>query len=825
MDTRPYYRRRKPTPQDPSKFAIDRIDLSSCHLDPYPQPDVSGTLPDSRPLANSLFDARAAAAVRASVGDPRNVKNGTNPLLENHDYGIAGHTWILRPTCLAAMAYEDYFSGDAPYLRTMVSEAIMAASPGLCGTNGDYDMIQMFLLPLAYVYYDFLTPPAQEHLITQLLAGGLIRRPSEDDAFTSGIVPNDWARAGYVSVPGVNLQDIPETENHVLMIATARYLTNQLLFPRDPRIIHDNRRNAGDDNPSCMGQILFLLRNKLRDDFAEYNAKNYQEESRHALLNLYSYAYDAEVRLAAGMVLDYVSAHIAVSSCDLRRMVPFRRRNEGWNVNQLYEPSGKPTGFMDVSLLESSLPAGGADPMPAHFGLHAGNTRAYQFADNTLWACTSNDTERHCPARPWNWAITSNFGSELVLEAVCDHRLAPSVHDLFVNDLHRRFYQRLHRYSMMGEPGQQRNCDNLEIYAGSPSYLISAGGRPAVWIIPGREVLGYDIHFDDQNLGVAVPISFMPTSGKTYNTIDVIQIMHFSAAPTDENGISGTGQGGTENYGVAPDFACGVGAHFPASSGIPESGDGVFFAEHRPTATELAGYYLAVHRLRDFVVLEAFDIWRHPEVSFEDFKSRVLANNPSGVTLVSNQPSVYTTYFGNRVHFVIWNNLELDNHIVGSKILSIEYAAGDPADTLADAGNDTGPFPLQEVDAPGHFLSGNILRYPRDGFVEIHNPSLGTTLTLDWSDPDIPNPKLVRISENGDVQIADVVHEVWVDFDWTGPNAGDFCQPFNTLEGALNAVAEGGVIRIMAGAKQERLTIHKRVRLTAAGGAATLRSH
>jgi hypothetical protein len=225
--------------------------------------------------------------------------------------------------------------------------------------------------------------------------------------------------------------------------------------------------------------------------------------------------------------------------------------------------------------------------------------------------------------------------------------------------------------------------------------------------------------------------------------------------------------------------------------------------------TELAGYYLAVHRQQDFVVLEAFDTWRHSEVSFATFKSRVLANNPS-VTLKSNQESVYTTYFGNRIRYVIWNNLERDDHIVGSKILSIEYAAGDPADTLVDAGNDTNPF-----------LSGNILRSPREAVVEIHNPSLGTTLTLDWHDPH----HLIRTSETGEVQQAGAGYEVWVDFAWTGPSEGDFYRPFNTLEGALNAAADGGVIRIMAGAKRERLTIHKRVRLTAAGGAVTLRSH
>ena len=234
----------------------------------------------------------------------------------------------------------------------------------------------------------------------------------------------------------------------------------------------------------------------------------------------------------------------------------------------------------------------------------------------------------------------------------------------------------------------------------------------------------------------------------------------------------------------------------------------MFFAEHRPIPTELAGYYLAVHRWRDFVLLEAFDTWRHPEVSFDTFKARVLLNNPT-VKPESGQPSVYTTYSGNRINYVIWENLEHDDHYIGSKILSIEYAAGDPTDTLVDAGNDTAPF-----------LSGNILRSPREAVVEIHNPSLGTTLTLDWSDPH----HLIRTSETGEVQQAGPGYEVWVDFAWTGPSEGDFYRPFNTLEGALDAAVDGGVIRIMAGAKRERLTIHKRVRITAAGGAVALRA-
>jgi hypothetical protein len=337
----------------------------------------------------------------------------------------------------------------------------------------------------------------------------------------------------------------------------------------------------------------------------------------------------------------------------------------------------------------------------------------------------------------------------------------------------------------------------------------------------------------------------------------LIQILQVSATPAPENGISYADHGATENYGVAPDFACGVGIHLPVWTGIPSASDGLFFVNQRarivPSITlratfELAefapqegvrslakqygfpasfsmralidavnesgtghppGFYLAVHRWGDFVVLEAFDTWRHPELSYEDFQARVKSNSPSSAP-VSGQEAVYSTFFGNRIHYVIWKNIEVDNHVRGSKILWIEYGAGDSMDTLVDAGNDTDPF-----------LSGTILKSPRDGMVETHNPSLGTTLTLDWSDAQ----RLVRISETGEVQQAGNGAEVWVDFDWNGPMEGDFYRPFSKLEDALNAVKDSGVIRIMTGSRKERLTIHKRVKLMAVGGATVLRSH
>jgi hypothetical protein len=771
-----------PTAQDPKAFGSASVDISRVHLPPYPQPDSSGGLPDMRSAANGLFDARAAAAVMADAHD---ILNNPKLLLETKSYDTP--IQILTPRCLAAMAYLDYFQSDkdtGSKLREAVSQAIMTAVPGWCGTfgpgvtgavsaasnppEGNYDITQMKLLPLAYCFYDDLAPPAAERLVTTLLARGAIQRPGDDLTFTSGVTPNDWSRAGVLSPVGVHV-DIPETENHVLMIGTARYLTNQLLYQRTRDGSFDNRRNGNPDDsrPTCMDQLLNLLRNYLRNDFAEYNAKPYQEETRDALLNLCTFAYDAEVRLAAQMTLDYISAHIAVSSIDLRRIVPFRRRNEDKYVVQL---AGYP-GVMGVPLLDGP----GADPITTQFALLAGNTRAYRTYSN--------------------WSIGGGFAAELVQGALSSYRLPPSIHDLFINDLHRRYFQRLHRKVDLAEPGQQRNCENKEIYAGSPSYLITAGGKPATYVIPGFMGFGYK----SNNLGVAVPTSFIPTgngAGAIVNSGDpaeMIQISRFSDVPN--NGPDHPG--GSENYGVAPDFLCGVKYYFPAWTGVPKDSDGVYFypTSGAVDSAEPARFYLAVIKSGDFVVIEAFDAWRHPEVSLDEFRTHVQANNPS-VQFASGKAMTYTTYFGNRIQYIIWNNGEFDGHTVGSKILSIDYGNGNPDDTLAAAGND---------NDPSKFLSGTVLESTSEFAMVIRNAALGSALVLDWNEAS----QLVRTGENGEVHragrnAAGQHFEVWVDFAWTGPAEGDFFHPFNSLASAVKGVADGGVIKILPGSTRER---------------------
>ena len=809
------------------------------------------------------FDARAAAAI-LEAADPTSKLGATGndllkTFLEESKYSAVPKFYTLAPTSLAMMAYADFFPNDiasyrstqrtGDYLRNLVNLGIMNASPGYCGTfgpgvddqvsllfnqlsqnpsEGNYDMNQTHLIPLAYGYYDYLDSESREHLIGRLLAGGIIHRPNESDITTSGPLPDDWERAGYIAltaelegiiaglaglaaglgplggllgIGGIgSVKDIGETENHIISMLSARYLTNQLLYQRDPKPDYDNRRNAKNGGPTCMSLVLAQLRNILRCDFSEYNAKSYQEETRWPIRNLATYAYDHEVRLAARMVLDYVSAHIAVSSNDLRRIVPFRRRNQGENVRQV-KVNGK--DVMYVGLVEWQW---GADPLAQYFAMQAGNVRVYQTPNPSA---TDRDKPadpiKNSPVRPWSSGIAVD-GTDATKEVLSAYRLPLPIHDLFVNDLHRRFYQRLHR-TPQDEAEKSRNCDNFELYASSPSYLITAGGQPAKYAIDSS--VGPIKIDSSQQAGVAMPTTFMPTGHSLNTAADLIQFSHFSA----DFDYGGNGIPEYLNYGVAPDFACGHDLYVPlwlllrAKNGQipPLNVSGWHFIDFGSDGTS-AGFYLAIYTDGDFALLEAFDTWLHPGVSFEDFQGKVRGNN-AGIDLhaldgagnqATDQGDVYETYYGTVIEFSIWldhTGFKHPDSKAGATIKSIEYSKTQhPTDALGDAGNVAGPF-----------LNGTILNsHPEpEVVVEISNPFYGpldSKIILDMTDQAHPR----RTSETGEVEQAGHNNEVWVNFGWTGPTEGDFFHPFNTLTTAVNAVADGGVVKIVPGWTAER---------------------
>jgi hypothetical protein len=386
-----------------------------------------------------------------------------------------------------------------------------------------------------------------------------------------------------------------------------------------------------------------------------------------------------------------------------------------------------------------------------------------------------------CPVRPWEWAINHD-GVELTVDALTDYRLPPSIHDLIVNDRHRRFYQKLHRVNRPEEAGGHRNCDSWEMNAGSPSYLITAGGTPCDYAIDPR-FAGVTMKAEDnrQQKGFAVTTSFMPTGRSAGLAIhDASDLIQFSNASEDREGVA--------NYGVAPDLAFGHAMYLPrwvtdVTGPLPDRG---FVFVDKGSASG-PGFYLAIYHEHGFGLLEAFDTWLHPGVSFEQFKQGVHARN-GAFRLQDDVETEYTTHNGNRVRLVVWHDgqrLSVEN---GAQVLGIAYGDGDPNDRIGDAGNVT-----------DQVLNGTILNSPREAVVEIRNPALGTTIVLDLNDKWKPR----RTAEDGRVEEGGGNHEVWVDFDWVHQSEGDFYRPYKTLTSAAGGVARGGVVKITPGSIRE----------------------
>lgn len=288
--TKPYYHRRRP--RNSLRESDLRTDGRYVDFSRIRFPGFAAA--DGVAVANGELDNRGAAVIAASAGlgdvdetgKPR-LRPGS-PIIWDSDnenakpkdpftdydlsevkrYAPRRAHHLLLSKCLPVMAYQDYFP-ETPhtFLRSLVSTTISTTSTGYCGSlgfnadgtldlflkpdEGNYDMNQQRLIPIAYGYYDELTPGAREHLIGTSLAGGRIHRFNRPELRTSGRLPNDWARAGFISPFGAH-KDVGETENHILMMLTTRYLSNQLLFQRDHDEAHDNRRNDGRDYPSTL---------------------------------------------------------------------------------------------------------------------------------------------------------------------------------------------------------------------------------------------------------------------------------------------------------------------------------------------------------------------------------------------------------------------------------------------------------------------------------------------------------------------------------------------------------------------------------------------
>ncbi|MGA1848882.1 MAG: hypothetical protein ACMUHB_06040, partial [Thermoplasmatota archaeon] len=167
---------------------------------------------------------------------------------------------------------------------------------------GDYDFSLVPLTTLLFLFGDDgerLEPGTRKHLIEDLLTeeGGRVR----------------------TSVPRTFFL-IKETENHILMRESSRYLKNRWLHRHgSPERAHDNRRNGMERwMRSHLGELLSC-------GLHEFNSQPYLGFTITALLNLEAFG-SREVKQASRKVLDNICHISALGTYRGRRYAPFRRQ-------------------------------------------------------------------------------------------------------------------------------------------------------------------------------------------------------------------------------------------------------------------------------------------------------------------------------------------------------------------------------------------------------------------------------------------------------------------------------------------------------------------
>ena len=179
---------------------------------------------------------------------------------------------------------------------------------------------------------------------------------------------------------------IEETENHLFMQNSSKYLKNKLMMAE---LRQSNDREGfdkvADENEDVRAWLLKRMQRVVKDDFVEYNAKPYSRLSHQAILNLLDFACDVSwdwdvaawpprlgdracdakdqsIQTAAASVYDLSAAKLSLGSSEGRRLIPFRRLVE---VNMQFRD--EPRNFHDMT--------NGADHMIAALQAWTGSTQ------------------------------------------------------------------------------------------------------------------------------------------------------------------------------------------------------------------------------------------------------------------------------------------------------------------------------------------------------------------------------------------------------------------------------------------------------------------
>ena len=170
----------------------------------------------------------------------------------------------------------------------------------LLNPRGGYDFNDMAFTPLLYLFNDrpdLLYPATKHHLVENILT-------IEGAGFTK-------------NVPRLGFQD---SENHILMAESSRYLKNQWRWNNGNQLAkYDNLTNGVGEG------LLKYLKEIYTYGIYEFNSDPYLGYTYSSLLNLNAFA-TGEVKEYATKILDNINWQYALSSFHFKHFPPYRRR-------------------------------------------------------------------------------------------------------------------------------------------------------------------------------------------------------------------------------------------------------------------------------------------------------------------------------------------------------------------------------------------------------------------------------------------------------------------------------------------------------------------
>jgi hypothetical protein len=323
-----------------------------------------------------------------------------------------------------------------------------------CTRKGELDVALVQLLQIVFHYSYAIDTATVDHLRDILQPWG--GKPRSDPYVT----PNG-ACLGF---------GIIETENHILLQESGRYLINMLLAPRGLGADYDNSANAD--------WLLRFMRQIARRDFYEFNAIPYTRYQAKALFALNDQA-EPRVATAAKGLLDWLFAKAAISGNLDRDHRPYRRRPEP----KRYAATpwwGDPT---TATTAEAALIGGSLQHVHEDIDLqfHAGMDDLKQRALTDL---------AHFPELG---AAGENFLTEFIDAADTNYALPSALADWlarrYSDDLANRvtYVQAIHHQSGIADDKTlfaQSNA-GVELVSGNRNWTLVAGGIPVAPGDPG----------------------------------------------------------------------------------------------------------------------------------------------------------------------------------------------------------------------------------------------------------------------------------------------------------------------------------------------------